>query len=32
MEGISVHGNCGSEELKNCLCLMFVYNLIISNT
>jgi len=32
MEGISVHGNCGGEELKNCLCLMFVYNLIISNT
>jgi len=32
MEGISMHGNCGGEELKNFLCMMFVYNLIISNT
>jgi hypothetical protein len=30
-EGISLRGNCGGEELKN-FCLMFVYNLIISNS
>jgi len=33
MEGISVHGNCGGEELKRFFFgLMFVYRLIISNT
>ena len=31
MEDISVRGNCGFEELKNCFCLPFVYNLIISS-
>jgi len=32
MQGMSMCGNCGGEELKNFFCLMFVYNLIISNT
>jgi len=31
MGGISVHGSCGGEELKNFFCLMFMYNFIISN-
>jgi len=32
MHIISMHGNCGGEELKNFFCLMFLYDLIISNT
>jgi len=32
MQGMSMCGNCGGEELKILFCLMFVYNFIISNT
>jgi len=32
MEGISVHGNCGGEEINIFFCVLFVYNLIINNT
>jgi len=31
MEGSSVHGNCGAEELNILFCVLFVYNLIINN-
>jgi hypothetical protein len=31
MQDISMYGNCGDEELK-IFCLIFVYNLIISNS
>jgi len=32
MEGISMHGNCGVEELYFFFCRMFVYNLLVTLT
>ena len=32
MEVISVHANCGGEELNNFFCRLFVYNLLVTLT